>query len=126
MIHFERWMFWSMYYSNREVGLVMQAFREACWKGDDEFLNRLDWAGKRIPAARGRSGLWPQVRRYVIERDGGRCVQCHATNGLQVDHIIPVVHGGSDDFDNLQTLCGPCNRAKGPRPWERRRMVANG
>lgn len=49
----------------------------------------------------------------VKERDGYRCVACGSTDELQIDHIHPVKHGGSDDMDNLQTLCGPHNREKG-------------
>ena len=30
----------------------------------------------------------------------------------EVDHIVPLVDGGSHDLDNLQTLCSPCHRAK--------------
>lgn len=126
MIHNKRWMLWSNYYSVREVGLIMQAFREACWKGDDAFLDALPWVGKKHLTKRPRVGLWPQTRAFVIERDGGRCRRCGATERLQVDHIVAVVHGGSDDPSNLQTLCGPCNRAKGPLAWERRRMAARG
>jgi hypothetical protein len=32
---------------------------------------------------------------------------------LQFDHIIPVALGGASTAENLQILCGPCNRAKG-------------
>jgi hypothetical protein len=29
------------------------------------------------------------------------------------DHIMPRAHGGQDVLENLQTLCAPCNNAKG-------------
>ncbi|MCV9371074.1 HNH endonuclease [Bacillus paralicheniformis] len=29
-----------------------------------------------------------------------------------IDHIIPQASGGTDDIDNLQLLCRPCNAAK--------------
>lgn len=32
---------------------------------------------------------------------------------LEVDHIIPVSEGGSDEMDNLTTSCWECNRGKG-------------
>jgi 5-methylcytosine-specific restriction endonuclease McrA len=62
---------------------------------------------------RKRRRLPRELTRRVFDRDGYRCVFCASARRLQVDHIHPVVHGGSDDFDNLQTLCAPCNRRKG-------------
>ena len=53
------------------------------------------------------------VRYAVFSRDGGRCVECDANFDIQYDHIIPVAMGGADTVDNLQILCGGCNRAKG-------------
>ena len=32
---------------------------------------------------------------------------------MEVDHIKPWSHGGTDDLWNLQPMCKPCNRAKG-------------
>ena len=32
---------------------------------------------------------------------------------LHVEHIIPKVHGGSDEFDNLALACIDCNLHKG-------------
>lgn len=32
---------------------------------------------------------------------------------LEVDHVVPISKGGTNDLDNLQTLCEPCNQAKG-------------
>lgn len=51
-------------------------------------------------------------KRAVIERDGGRCVKCGSTDKLEVDHKVPILGGGSDDFGNLQTLCRKCHQCK--------------
>lgn len=53
------------------------------------------------------------VRQAVFERDGGRCVGCGAAFDLQYDHVIPLALGGGSTAENLQVLCGECNRRKG-------------
>ena len=54
--------------------------------------------------------------RYVIlERDKFTCQYCgrKAPNvALEVDHIIPVSKGGSDESTNLITACFECNTQK--------------
>lgn len=55
------------------------------------------------------------IREQVKQRDGHQCLACGATKYLQVDHIVPVYHGGTNDIDNLQTLCKVCNGRKGKR-----------
>jgi hypothetical protein len=67
----------------------------------------------QAPAAPRREGIPRDVRLAVWERDGGACVQCAATFELQFDHVIPVALGGATTADNLQVLCGTCNRTKG-------------
>lgn len=54
-------------------------------------------------------------RRNCYERDGWKCVKCGSTENLTLDHVIPRVLGGKDWLKNLQTLCKPCNQAKGPK-----------
>lgn len=56
------------------------------------------------------------VKIAVAIRDEGTCVVCGSDEDLQYDHIIPFSRGGeSGDPDNIQLLCGSCNRAKGNR-----------
>ncbi|MGI8826328.1 MAG: HNH endonuclease [Chloroflexota bacterium] len=52
------------------------------------------------------------VRRYVWQRDEGRCQECGGTEMLQYDHIIPWSMGGADTAENLALLCAECNRLK--------------
>jgi HNH endonuclease len=63
-----------------------------------------------------RSGLPLKLRYEVLLRDGKRCVCCGASVAdgavLEVDHIIPVAGGGTNELTNLQTLCFDCNRGK--------------
>lgn len=72
-----------------------------------------------IPEWKKRRLSWVSVRRrmspLVFARDGRQCAQCGTDEDLQIDHIVPLAHGGSNNMDNLQVLCGPCNYAKGPR-----------
>ena len=60
----------------------------------------------------------PSVRKYVFERDNYQCQSCGISNKearLQIDHIIPLAKGGSNDMSNLQTLCSDCNQQKSDR-----------
>lgn len=43
-----------------------------------------------------------------------QCAKCGGGEPLEKDHITPLYQGGSDGLDNLQPLCVPCNRSKGP------------
>jgi 5-methylcytosine-specific restriction endonuclease McrA len=52
------------------------------------------------------------VKMYVWQRDGGRCVECGSKERLEYDHIIPVSKGGSNTERNVQLLCEHCNRTK--------------
>ncbi len=59
-----------------------------------------------------RCPIRPAMRAAVLLRDGGRCRRCAAGEDIQLDHIVPWSLGGEDTVDNLQCLCGRCNRAK--------------
>ncbi len=65
------------------------------------------------PRATTRPAIPDYVKQYVWERDNGQCCHCGSGVELQYDHIIPIALGGSSAPENLQILCGPCNRRKG-------------
>lgn len=60
-----------------------------------------------------------EVREYLLEKWHRTCSYRGATGvPLQIDHIQPRAHGGSDRISNLTLACGPCNQAKSARPVE--------
>lgn len=71
---------------------------------------------KKKNNARKRTNIPRGLRHEVFKRDNYTCVECGASKKdgatLHVDHIIPSVKGGTDEMDNLQTLCQDCNLNK--------------
>ena len=63
-------------------------------------------------AAQRREPIPSDVRIAVWELYGGRCANCGIDKDLQYDHIIPVAKGGGNSAENVQLLCGDCNRQK--------------
>jgi hypothetical protein len=61
-----------------------------------------------------------RTRQLVRERAGDRCEYCQLPQRLsplarlQIEHVRPKKHGGSDDIDNLALACIDCNLRKGP------------
>ena len=61
-----------------------------------------------------RSRIIPtSVKLEVWKRDGGKCVECGATDELHFDHIVPYSKGGTSlKAENIQLLCAQHNLAK--------------
>jgi len=67
---------------------------------------------------RGHRAISGTVRYEVLKRARGRCELCgvsHEIKALEVDHILPRNHGGSDNISNFQALCYTCNASKRDR-----------
>ena len=70
------------------------------------------------PRIRGRK--WMETRARILSRDCGLCQECRRKGILTslmlatciTDHIIALSNGGSNDDDNLQSLCHSCNETK--------------
>jgi len=60
----------------------------------------------------------PFSRRNILTRDGHVCQYCGREFGatdLTIDHIIPKVQGGVNDWTNVVACCRCCNIRKGGR-----------
>lgn len=65
-----------------------------------------------------RLAITPSMRARVLKRDCGTCRYCLSTVGpFEIDHVIPVAHGGATKMWNLVTACAECNRRKGAQVW---------
>lgn len=56
-----------------------------------------------------------KVRQEVYEKYNGHCAYCGKEielKDMQVDHLVPLYNGGTDDFDNLMPACRRCNHYK--------------
>jgi 5-methylcytosine-specific restriction endonuclease McrA len=62
----------------------------------------------------GSTSQWRKIRQRILQRDGYTCQHCGG-EANSVDHIVPRTMNGTDDEFNLQSLCTPCNSAKGGR-----------
>ena len=63
----------------------------------------------------------PANKRKLYGEQEGHCAGCDThfqARNLEVDHIIARGKGGTDHIENLQLLCGSCNRIKGDRGME--------
>lgn len=72
-----------------------------------------------------RRCLPPETRFAIWRRDGFVCTYCRRNALvdaiiLVIDHIVPVVAGGTNDETNLTTACRDCNARKGPKSGPKR------
>lgn len=75
------------------------------------------WASKT--RVFGRQNLSASIRSEIYERDRGLCRYCGTADGpFHVDHVVPVIKGGSDDVSNLALACQGCNLSKGSKTLE--------
>lgn len=65
-----------------------------------------------------RKNIPKSVRFEVFKRDSFTCQYCGKSAPdviLEVDHIMPVSKGGTNEIMNLVTACRDCNRGKGAK-----------
>ncbi|MCY4145376.1 MAG: DNA methyltransferase [Chloroflexi bacterium] len=89
-----------------ELGLFSNPIHRA------DMPRRTDLGGLPRPASH---------KKALYGEQAGNCAGCgehFQSQRLEVDHIIPRSKGGTDHSENLQLLCGSCNRIKGNRGME--------
>jgi hypothetical protein len=66
------------------------------------------------PVIRTRPLLDRKTRDAIHEKHNGRCVYCGAPSD-EIDHVMPLSRGGSNQESNLVAACRHCNRTKSDR-----------
>ena len=78
--------------------------------------HQMPWDHDKSTTERGYGWKWQKLRIAIMKRDKGLCQPCERvgryTPATQVDHIKPKAQGGSDDENNLQSICGDCHDEK--------------
>ena len=105
--------------------LTRSSFCEA-HKDEEEKRKREMWkrtnANRPSSAKLGYGRRWQRLRKMQLAREP-LCRECDGI-ATQVDHIVPKSEGGTDDQENLQSLCHSCHSRKTAR--EMRRGPAGG
>lgn len=77
-----------------------------------------------VPEPRIGRGISARLRTEILVRNGLTCQVCGRTATdadplnpdrhvrLDIDHVVPVSEGGSDDRSNLRVLCSACNAGR--------------
>lgn len=67
----------------------------------------------RMNARRRRGGgMAPDTRVYMTIIENDLCAYCGGPAD-QIDHVVPLARGGSNEWDNLTAACLSCNYSKG-------------
>ena len=79
-----------------------------CWYTYNQRDHHFLWSGGQDERMNPESSKW---RRAVLKRDKGVCRVCHATDNLEVHHILPFRSHPTErwDVDNGITLCHDCH-----------------
>jgi 5-methylcytosine-specific restriction enzyme A len=82
------------------------------------------WASSKRRERMGLSGgAWETLRRKVLARDMGVCYLCDGFDAEQVDHLVEVAGGGTNDLTNLASCHSDCHRRKHHDPeWAQGRV----
>ncbi|WP_369913891.1 HNH endonuclease [Xanthomonas sp. NCPPB 3005] len=79
---------------------------------------RVQTMAQAVPTyGHGRGGRpWRRKREAVLKRDQYLCQPCQRagriTEATEVDHMLNLAEGGTDDDTNLQSICTDCHQAK--------------
>ena len=74
-------------------------------------------SGYAIARRRPDTAAWRRTRALILNNAHHRCAICHHiathTDPLEIDHIVAVADGGSDEPNNLRAVHRSCNRKRG-------------
>ena len=103
--------------ANHGEDICYDRLRNVATKNDIKYINEgigavlCNLVGKSLKED--RAYLTEQEKEQIIQDHDSCCVLCNCkSNKLQIDHIIPLGNGGTNDFDNLQLICIDCHKEK--------------
>ena len=67
-------------------------------------------------------GFSERVKYEAKRKAAFQCCRCRSI-GVEVHHIIPQEHGGSDDMENAAALCPRCHTYFGGNPDKRKEII---
>jgi len=76
---------------------------------------RREYNNRRRALKAGNGGSHTAADERALFEKWSYCLCCGSTERLEIDHIVPLDWGGSNDVENLQVLCKPCNSSKSNR-----------
>ena len=84
-----------------------------CGTRASSFVGKLRAANKEVPYSRDEFAQWLYNQGFPHIK----CPYCNtrteAPYQVCIDHIIPEIKGGTNDYYNLQLICSDCNKRKG-------------
>lgn len=88
--------------------------REYVQRPDVKERNAIRMSARRASIRSHRNDWTPELVRDTWLKQKCACAICGIIIGRNChkDHIIPIARGGWNKADNLQLLCGTCNRVK--------------
>lgn len=90
----------------------------ACgWRKENPEMGKAN-KHKRRARKRAAGGIFTASDiKKMLKQQKAKCIVCQTdiTNSYHIDHIMPLVLGGSNNISNIQLLCQHCNLSKGAK-----------
>lgn len=94
-------------------------YRLCCLCGKRIPKGRREWCSAECVERWKRDSLWSEISQNILDRDGKTCRDCGTKKmAMEVHHVKPVSKGGTNDPENLITLCWKCHKKRHGKGWK--------